>query len=492
MRRVAPLLVAAFRRIVVATCLLAIVLPVGACQQPSPAEPKPAAPNLAEPTGPAQHRQAARPAPKLPAPLTPGPPSPPAARMEVLAPPPEPIAAEAATAEATPSPVILRPPPGMRQKVRVGLLLPLSGPEAAVGRSMLDAAQLAVFDVAEHDFVLLPRDTTGTPEGAREAAVAALEDGAKLLLGPLFSSSVAAVAPLAQAAHINVVGFSNDRTVAAPGIFLIGVLPRTQIHRVVAYAGTQGIKRYAALVPDTAYGRRVADDLSTAAARFGGVLVQVEFYGAGQKDATRAVRRLASYAARREALLRQRDTLVGATDEVSRQALRRIEGLPTLGKLGFDAVLLPESGAPLKAIAALLPFYDIDLGKIRLLGMADWHETGLGREPALTRAWFAGPPPDARIEFEVRYRRMYRKAPHPLAVLAYDATALAAVLAAAEGKLDFSVKALTAQNGFSGMAGIFRLGANGLVRRGLAVMQVEPNSVRVISPPPEFFEDLSN
>ena len=155
-------------------------------------------------------------------------------------------------------------------------------------------------------------------------------------------------------------------------------------------------------------------------------------------------------------------------------------------------MLLPESGAQLKAIAPLLPFYDIDIGKVRLLGMADWHEAGLGREPALARAWFAGPPPAARIELEVRYRQMYRKALHPLAVLAYDATALAAVLAAAEGKLDFSVEALTAQNGFSGMAGIFRLGANGLVRRGLAVMQVEPNSVRVISPPPEFFEDFSN
>lgn len=361
-----------------------------------------------------------------------------------------------------------------------------------MGRSMLDAAQLAVFEVAEQDFILMPRDTRGTPEGAREAVIAALDDGAKLLLGPLFSASVAEIAPLAQAANVKIVAFSNDRTVAGPETFLIGLLPRAQIDRVVSYAVTKGISRFAALVPDTAFGRRVAEDLRETAARYGGVLTQIEVYGPGQDDASRAVRRLASYESRRAALLRQRDALAGAADEVSKQALRRIEGLQTLGRTGFDAVLLPESGAQLKAIAPLLPFYDIDIKKIRLLGMADWHEAGLGREPALTGAWFAGPPPDARMEFQIRYRRIYKKAPHKLAVLAYDATALAAVLASAEGGPDFSARALGAQNGFAGMAGIFRFLPNGLVQRGLAVMQVEANNMSVISPPPTAFEDLSN
>lgn len=412
--------------------------------------------------------------------------------MEVAAPTPELAPHQQPTAEPGASAVILTPPPGVRPRVRVGLLLPLTGPEAAVGQSMLNAAQLAVFDVAEPDFVLVPRDTGGTPEGAKEAAIAALEDGARLLLGPLFAASVAAIAPLARAAHVNVVAFSNDRTVASRETFVAGLLPEAQIHRVVSYAGTRGVRRYAALVPDTPFGRRVADILQAAAGRYGGVLTQVEYYGPGQNEASQAVRRLASYEARRNALVRQRESLQGRADEVSRQALRRIEGLQTFGRVGFDAVLLPESGAQLKAIAPLLPFYDIDTKKVRLLGMAGWHEAGLGREPALTGGWFAGPPPDAGIEFQVRYRRMYGTPPHRLSFLAYDATALAAVLAVAGNKPDFSAEALTAKNGFAGMGGIFRLLPNGLVQRGLAVMQVEANSVNVINPPPDSFEDLSN
>jgi ABC-type branched-subunit amino acid transport system substrate-binding protein len=412
--------------------------------------------------------------------------------MTVTAPPPRLVPAVPPAPPPEAPSVILTPPPGVQPKVRIGLLLPLSGAEAAVGRSLLDAAQLAVFEVAGDDFALLPRDTRGTAEGARAAAISALEDGAKLLLGPLFARAVADVAPLARAARINLVSFSNDRSVAGAGIFVTGFLPAQQIRRVVSYARSRGIERFAALVPDTAYGRRVADGLRGAAAQAGGVLTQVEIYGTAQEDVSFAVRRLASYEARRGALKRQRDALLGAQDEVTRQALRRLEGLETIGRLGFDAVLLPEGGAPLKAIAPLLPFYDIDTPKVRLLGIAGWHEPGLGREPALVGAWLAGPPPAARAAFEARYKAVFGRPPHALATLAYDATALAAVLAGGEGGADFSIDALTAPNGFAGTAGIFRLLPSGLVQRGLAVIEVTPRGMRVISPEPATFEDLAN
>ena len=414
--------------------------------------------------------------------------------MQVGAAPPEPLPPAAATAvPARAQRVILTPPPGVRRTVPVGLLLPLSGPEAAVGRAMLDAAQMAVFDIGGRDFVLLPRDTQGAPKGAREAAVSALEGGAKLLLGPLFAKSVAAVAPVARAARVNLIAFSNDRTVAGDSTYLIGLLPGAQIRRVIAYARSRGITRFAALVPDTSFGRRVIGDMEQAVNLSGGTLTQIEFYRSDRSDVNGAVRRLAGYAARRGALERRRRFLAGAQDEVSRRALGRLEGLDTLGKVGFEAVLLPESGAALKAIAPLLPFYDIDTKRVRLLGMAGWSEPGLGREPSLVGGWFAAPPPAARAELAARYKAHYRRALHPLAPLAYDATALAAVLAA--GKKDapgFDAGALAATNGFAGTAGIFRLNRSGLVERGLAVLEITRYGVSVVSPAPQSFADITD
>lgn len=474
---------AAIRRFVAAPWLLVILVSLAACGKGNLAERIPGAQDRA--TKPTEV------APR-PAPLTKSSQPPP---MQVSSAPPEPLPLPSLPL-ITPAPaeIILTPPPGVHRTVPVGLLLPLTGAEAPLGRSLLDAAQMAVFDIGDKKFVLLPRDTGGTAEGARAAAISALEGGAKLLLGPVFAGSVAEVAPLARAARVNMIAFSNDRTVAGNGTFLIGLLPHEQITRVVAHARAKGLSRFAALVPETPFGQRTAADLGDAVSRLGGVLTQVESYRPEQGDINRAVRRLARYADRRRALDRQRAILSGAKDEVSRRALKRLKRLETLGRVGFDAVFLPESGAQLKAIAPLLPFYDIDTAKVRLLGLAGWNEPGLGREPALTGAWFAAPPPSARAEIDTRYKNIYGRAPHSLAPLAYDATALTAVLAAGdkEGKPDFGAAILAASNGYGGTAGVFRFLPNGLVQRGLAVLQVEPDGVQVVSPAPASFEDLAN
>ena len=87
-------------------------------------------------------------------------------------------------------------------EIKVGLLLPLSGPAEAIGRDMLDAAQMALFDVGDNKLVLLPRDTAGTPAGARLAAQEVIREGAEVILGPLLAADVAAVSPIAAQANI--------------------------------------------------------------------------------------------------------------------------------------------------------------------------------------------------------------------------------------------------------------------------------------------------
>ncbi|MEE8280466.1 MAG: penicillin-binding protein activator, partial [Alphaproteobacteria bacterium] len=155
--------------------------------------------------------------------------------------------------------VMLTRPPGVRKIKRVGLLVPLSGSSAPLGRALLNAAQLALFDLAGDDFVLVPRDTRGTPEGAARAAEELIDEGVGLILGPLFAPSVEAVAPAARAEGINVVAFSNDYSVAGDGVFITGFMPEMLVARIVTYAHSRGISRFAALLPDTVYGTRVAD-----------------------------------------------------------------------------------------------------------------------------------------------------------------------------------------------------------------------------------------
>ncbi len=380
------------------------------------------------------------------------------------------------------------PPPTLAASTnRVALLLPLTGVNGRLGTELLDAAQLAFFDFADEDFELVVHDTKSTADGAANAAALAIGDGASLLLGPLVAAEVRAVTPAARAAGINVIAFSSDRSVAGNGVYIMGFLPSAQVERIVGYARSRGLLRFAVFAPDDDYGAAVVDALRGSAARVGAAVTRIQYYDPAAGDFSDAVRRLADYDSRRGALLAQRAALEARGDQVAGRALKRLKKLQTIGDLPFDALLLPDGGKRLQAIAAMLPFYDVDPAKIRMLGTGQWDEPGIGAEPALLGGWFAAPPPAARAEFEARYAKAYGRRSPRLATLAYDATALAAVLARGEEGADFGEEMLTAATGFLGRDGIFRFLEEGVAERGLGVLQVQRRGAKVISRASEAF-----
>ncbi|MBI3498732.1 MAG: penicillin-binding protein activator [Proteobacteria bacterium] len=423
-----------------------------------------------------------RPIPTTPAPaapiLAPTPPAPPVP-PPVQPPPPRPEVTAAAPAEG----VRLVPPPGAGAPFKVALLLPLSGPAAAIGNSFLEAAQLAVLDLADDRFVLLPYDSTGTPAGAARAGEAAIAEGAKLILGPLFGAEASAVRPAARNAGVSVISFSNDQSVAGDGIFVMGFLPQPEVQRVTQFAIRRGIKRFAVFAPRDALGNAAAEALKAVAERERASVAKIEMYDPALPDLAPLVRRFADYDRRHSQLPSQRPQLTAPGQQTAQGA----------GDLGFDALLVPEAGEKLKALAPLFPANDIDPRSTRLLGLApQWDDASLAAEPALKGGWYAAPPPELRSDFEARFEAAFRHPPPRLATLAYDATALAAVLAKLSGAPDFSADTIAQDAGFAGLDGIFRFRRNGLNERGFAILEIGDRERHVIDPAPETFQPVTN
>ncbi len=377
----------------------------------------------------------------------------------------------------------------------VGLLLPLTGPHARVGQSMLNAAQLAIFEIAGDQFVLIVRDTGGTPEGARRAARSALQAGASLILGPVFAGSVEAAAAEARPRGVNILAFSNDASVAGAGVFVMGLSPRSQIERVVNYASLQGLRRYAVLAPESPYGWAVIGAMQDVIEKNGVELNGIAVYDTDE-DPSPQVRALANYDQRQEDLMELREELESRNDEEAIQQLKELENVDTIGSPDFDAILLPVGGKNLMTIAPLLAYYDVDPDEVQFLGTAFWADSRLGSEVTLQGGWFAAPPPAMWDEFKARYEATYGSQPVKIASLAYDAAALAAVLtrrATDTGRApDFSALAITQASGFAGMDGIFRFLPSGEIQRGLAVLEMTENGMVVLDAAPQSFEELIN
>jgi hypothetical protein len=381
--------------------------------------------------------------------------------------------------------------------IKVGILLPLSGDKKELGQAMLNAAQMALFDVGSTSFELLPRDTKGTPNGAMQAAQSALSDGAHLLLGPLFASSVEAAKPVANRYRVNMIAFSTDWMLADNNTFIMGFLPFAQVQRISEYAAKQGLQRIGVIAPNDVYGNVVTRTFREYSNIYGLEIVDIVKYNPLQKDMSPAIRTFTDYD-RRVGLLEQQKKNVQAQlaaspgNEMLSLQLAELEKMTSMGDAPFDAVLMPMGGEQARTLANLLSYYDLGPEKVVRLGTGLWDDPSLANETHLGGSLFAAPSPNMRLSFERRYKQLYGAVPPRLASLAYDATALAAVVSRKNsdrsGKYVFDRQTLINPNGFAGIDGIFRFRPDGLIERGLSVLQYQNGKIREVEPAPQTFE----
>ncbi len=346
------------------------------------------------------------------------------------------------------------PTPDTGTPVRVALLVPLTGKNANLGQAMLKAAQLALNDVGSNKFELIPADSQGTPEGAARAAGQAIQAGANLILGPIFAEDVRAVKPITTPARVPVVAFTTDWTLADNNTYVFGFLPFLQVTRVVQFAESRNLNQLGVIAPQTDYADLVVSTLS----RDGTKPVDTLRYAPGQADLSGLV---GGFIARNK------------TPDGNRR---------------FDSLLLPLGGESLRSLTSTLDQYGVRGGTVRLLGTGLWDDPSAMNDPMLRGGWFAAPDPQARIEFERRYGQTFGGVAPRLATLAYDATALAAVLARSDTTgTPYSRDRMTANRGFAGIDGVFRFRSDGLAERGLAVLEISGGQARVIDPAPTAF-----
>ncbi len=388
---------------------------------------------------------------------------------------------------------------------KVAILLPLTGPRAEVGQAMLKAALLALgaapnpgqagapggsppatpaaFPPAPQPGTPLldPRDTYGTAEGAAGAARQAIAGGATLILGPLTSPETAAVAPVARAARVPVLAFTNDPTQAQPGVWTLGITPLQQVTRLVEATRDQGRSRYAGLLPDSEFGRAMSAALQQATASLGLPPPSIRQYARG--SAASAARDLAGSDSQGSPVDAQITALRNSGDPDAQKQADDLAANRQPAAPPFDVLLLAETGQALTDVAAVLPTYGIAPPAVRIVGPALWASPSSGAA-SLTGAWYAAPDPAARLTFDQSYRSHYGASAPPISDLAFDAASIARVLAGAGG---YTLANLTQPTGFSGADGVFLLEPDGRVRRGLAVFEMQPGGPVQVSPAPAAF-----
>jgi len=335
-------------------------------------------------------------------------------------------------------------------QVKVGLLLPLSGSGNAgvAAQSMRNSAELALAEFQNPNIQLLIKDDAGTAQGAQQGAQQALDEGAEIVLGPLFALSVPAAAQLARTKGVSLIAFSTDSSVAGRGVYLLSFLPESDVNRIVDYAAGTGKRSFAALLPENAYGNVVEAAFKQAVARKGGRIVAFEKYSGDPAASARTIS----------------------------QALT-----------GADSLLLADDGDALVGVADALAANGADLKRLQLLGTGLWDNPRVFANVNLRGGLYAAPDPSGFRSFSTRYRAKFGGDPVRTATLAYDGVALVAALARTQGGQRFAADVLTNPSGFAGIDGLFRFRSDGTNERGLAVMRVTQGGGQTVAGSPKSF-----
>ncbi|RYD57742.1 MAG: penicillin-binding protein activator [Sphingomonadales bacterium] len=330
---------------------------------------------------------------------------------------------------------------------RVALLVPLTGPNAGVGKSLSNATQLAILDTRSDAVRITTYDTAG---GAANAANQAIADGNRLILGPLLAEDAREVAPIARRARVPVLSFSNDTSVAGNGTYLLGYSPAQSIERVVDHARSAGVTDFAGLIPTGLYGERASTAMLRAVEGAGGKVLAMETFDSRPGSMTSAITKL--------------------------------------GRVPYQAVLIAGSGG--SAVAAVPVIRRSPGGKTaRILGTELWNtDSGIGANAMLNGAWFASVPDNYYRQYATKYRARFGAAPYRMSTLGYDAVLLTIRIARDWRPGDaFPDSRLTEREGFAGLDGAFRFGRDGVAQRALEVQEVRGGTTVTVSPAPANF-----
>jgi branched-chain amino acid transport system substrate-binding protein len=331
-------------------------------------------------------------------------------------------------------------------KHRVALLLPITGPDGDVGRSIANATAMALIDTKNNKVSVQTYDTA---VGVEVAAKRAMADGSMLILGPLRGDNVVEVAGIARSRNVPIISFSNDVSVAGRNVYMLGHLPNQSIDRIVRYAKGRGLNRFAAIVPRNVYGQRASSSVNTSVRDAGGTLLGIQEIDGSAASLNAAVSRLKASGS-------------------------------------VDAVIIADGGKSAIATATALRGAGITA---RILGTELWNvDTGLGSSSVMRGAWFASVSDGFFRQYAPKYRARYNKIPLRLSSLGYDSILLVGKVEP-EWKLGttFPIRNLTDNGGFIGLDGAFRFQPNGLSERMLEVQEVQRGQFVTIDAAPKAF-----
>ena len=342
--------------------------------------------------------------------------------------------------------------------VAVALLVPSGSGEATddlIASGLENAARMAIADLGSVKIDLRIYSPAANPDTAAAMATKAVDDGAKIILGPFYALEANKAGAAVAGRGVAVMSFSNNTAIAGGNVFILGQTFNNTAERLASYSVSKGLTRIMVLSDQNAAGEAGKAAIQSAVSAAGGTVAAVGSYEFSQNGIVQAVANIATSA-----------------KSANVQAVF------------FTA----DTGGALPLLTQLLMENGINPATTQYIGLTRWDIPSANlTQPGVQNGWFALPDPGLAQQFLSRYQSTNGALPHATAGLAYDGIAAIGALVKQGGPGALTPSGLTQGAGFVGVNGIFRFMSNGQNQRGLAIAQIVNQQVTIIDAAPRAF-----
>ena len=337
-------------------------------------------------------------------------------------------------------------------KIRIGLVVPLSGEYSTIGDSIIKSTRLALNKINDEKFEIVPGDTKANPIDALKASKALYDQGIKIIIGPVFNESTKYLDELNDVTFISL---TNKIYGNPPNVISAGVNAISQLQTIDKFRNLNEIQRTIILIPKSDYRKEVEQAIKKTKLK----LKDKYFYDMDPTLLTSQIEKVTRYPERKQNLLNEIERIENSSLINKEKKLEELNKKDTLGGINFDSVIIADFGESLKSVATSLLYTDVSSKRISYITLNQWFDNSLLKENSLQPIYFPSINKENFELFKVEYNNAYKKKANQLSFLSYDLVGLVYFLIYSNN-FDQDKKIFYEKNKFKGKIGIFEIDKN--------------------------------
>ena len=338
------------------------------------------------------------------------------------------------------------------EKIRIGLVVPLSGEYEEVGNSILKSARLAINKIDDERMEIVPRDTKSNPETTLEVSKELYEEGIKIIIGPVFNKNLIYLEELNEVTFLSLsnTNINNSKNVISGGINAI-----SQINAIKKFQDYANLERTILLIPNSEF----KNEIEVAVKKTKIKLKDKFIYSSDPTALTSQIEKLTRYNQRKQNLNDEIKRLENSNDTNKEKKISNLEKRHTLGGINFDSVIIADFDESLKSVTTSLLYTDISANRVNYITLNQWFDKSILKEKNLQPIYFPSINKKNYDSFVSEYFEIYNEYPNQISFLSFDLVGLVYFLIY---KNDFIVnnKIFYKKNKFKGKIGIFEINKN--------------------------------